>query len=70
MKRESPNINSDARRMRGVVPRGEPKLEIVHGTLSDDALRQFVNDCIVPALVNEFLRWRMNLPEPPDGSTM
>jgi hypothetical protein len=56
--------------MRGVVPRGEPKLEIVHGTLSDDALRQFVNDCIVPALVNEFLRWRMNLPEPPDGSTM
>ncbi len=43
--------------------RSEPKLEIAAGTFSQEVLLQLVDDWIVPAMVEDFLRSRMNLPE-------
>jgi hypothetical protein len=42
--------------------RPEPKLEISAGTFSEEALLHFAENCIVPALVEQFLRARFNLP--------
>jgi hypothetical protein len=43
--------------------RAEAKLEITKGTFGNMPLRDFVNDCIVPGLVEIFLRRRLNLPD-------
>ena len=43
--------------------RTETTLEIVDGTFSNKAAHQFIDDCIVPALVEGFLRSRLNLPD-------
>jgi len=51
----------------GANLRAEPKLEIGKRTLRNDALRDFVSDCIVPALVDRFLRDRLNLQDPVRG---
>jgi hypothetical protein len=44
--------------------RPESKLEITGETFSNEAVHRFVNDCIVPALVDHFLRARLDLPGP------
>jgi hypothetical protein len=44
-------------------PRSEPTLVISGGTFSEEVVVELVDDCIVPALVDEFLRTRLNLPE-------
>jgi hypothetical protein len=49
-------LNKSAARLRA-----EPQLQILEGTFCDDALRNFVSDCIVPALVDSFLRSRLSL---------
>jgi hypothetical protein len=41
--------------------RVEPRLSITDGTFSSQGLFQFANECIVPALVEDFLRSRLNL---------
>jgi hypothetical protein len=55
--------NTTARRKPGHRLRPEPKLEIATETFSKELVLQLVDDCIVPALVDEFLRRRMNLPD-------
>jgi len=44
-------------------PRSEPTLVTTGGTFSEEAVVELVDHCIVPALVDEFLRTRLNLPE-------
>ena len=61
MKRNS----SEAKRNASPRLRPEPKLEITAGTFSQEMVVQLVDDLIVPALVEEFLRSRMNLPASP-----
>jgi hypothetical protein len=43
--------------------RAVPKLELTKGTFANVPLRDFVNDCIVPGLVDIFLRSRLKLPD-------
>ena len=40
----------------------ETDLEIAFGTFSQTDMMKFVDDCIVPALVERFLRQNTNLP--------
>jgi hypothetical protein len=46
----------------------EPPLAIMAGTFSDKGLRQFANECIVPALVEVFLRSQQTLRDPVDSA--
>ena len=39
-----------------------PKLEVATATFSRGVVLQIVDDCVVPALVEAFLRTRINLP--------
>ena len=48
--------------MAGPAPRPQPKLVITSGVFSQELVLALVEDCIVPALVDEFLRSRMHLP--------
>jgi hypothetical protein len=43
--------------------RQEPKLNITPGVFSNEVVLQLVDHWIAPALVEELLRSRMNLPE-------
>ena len=43
--------------------RSETTLQIAAGTFREEAFLQIIEDCIVPALVESFLRSRTNLPE-------
>jgi hypothetical protein len=56
-------INSAATQKPSQRLRPEPKLEIVIGTFSKGMVLQLVDDWIVPALVEKFMRSRTNLPE-------
>jgi hypothetical protein len=55
--------NSEARQKPRPRSALDPKLEITGRTFSDEIVMHLVDDWIVPALVEEFLRCRMNLPE-------
>lgn len=55
--------NSEVRGKSNAGVRAEPRLEIAAGTFLDEALLQLVEDCVVPTLVERFLRQRVNLPE-------
>jgi hypothetical protein len=46
------------------IARLEPKLEIPIGTFSRKVVLHLVNESIVPALVEEFLRSKVDLPVP------
>ena len=54
--------NSEDRQRATARSRSETTLEITAGTF-EEGLKQFVEACIVPALVESFLRTRTNLPE-------
>ena len=41
----------------------EPKLEINGGIFCKEAAKQFVDDCLVAALVERFLREKKSLPD-------
>lgn len=45
-------------------PRPSPQLLIADDLFSQPIVRALVEDCIVPALVEEFLRTRLHLPDP------
>jgi hypothetical protein len=55
--------NRDARRPSSSRRRLDPRLQIAGGVFSKETVGQIVDDWIVPALVDEFLRRRMNLPD-------
>jgi hypothetical protein len=57
------NADSDKKEQSGRRLTSEPQLEIGPGIFSQDLVFQLVNDCIVPALVEEFLRSRTSLRE-------
>ena len=48
--------------------RREPELVISGGIFSQKVLFELVDDWIVPTLVEEFLRIKMNLPDPADAA--
>jgi hypothetical protein len=56
-------INAAATQKPSQRLRPEPTLEIAIGTFSKEMVLQLIDDWIVPALVEKFLRSRMNLPE-------
>jgi len=45
-------------------PQPETTIAITGGIFSKEVVMALVDDCIVPALVDEFLRTRINLPDP------
>jgi hypothetical protein len=55
--------SSEARQKPGSRLHLEQKLEVGTEIFSAEVVLQLVNDWIVPVLVDEFLRSRMNLPE-------
>ena len=55
--------NSEAGQKPSPRLRQEPKLNITPGVFSNEVVLQLVDHWIAPALVEEFLRSRMNLPE-------
>jgi hypothetical protein len=55
--------NSEAGQKPSPRLRPEPTLNIAPGTFSKEVVLQLVDHWIAPALVEEFLRSRMSLPE-------
>jgi hypothetical protein len=62
--------NSEARQKQSPRLRPEPKLEVAGAVFPQQAVLGLVDDWIAPSLVEEFLRYRMNLRVPPDATIM
>lgn len=55
--------SSEGRNKRNARFRADATLQITAGILPEKAIFEFVEDCIVPELVEGYLRSKMNLPE-------
>jgi hypothetical protein len=58
--------NSEARQKPSPRLRLDSKLEVVGSVFPQQTVLRLVDELIVPALVEEFLRRKMNLPVPPN----